>query len=89
MLHKDRRRLTLGIGDTDGHLRMHWHIYLVIAVGMVFVVIVDLTTGRWARAGLSFLLLVFLGLRAWNGREEDRKMHAAEMDASEPDAPRE
>lgn len=89
MLHKDRRRLTLGTGDTDGHLRMHWHIYLVAAVGMVFVVILKLAAGLWLGAAFSFLLLVFLGLRARNGREDERKARAAEIDASEPDVPRE
>ena len=68
---------------------MHWHIYLVAAVGMVFVVILKLVLGLWLAAGFSFLLLVFLGLMAWNGREDERKARTAEMDTGEPDAPRE
>ena len=67
---------------------MHWHIYLVVAVGMVFVVIVDLVSGSWARAGASALAVVFLGLAAWNRREEERKVRAAELEAGKPDMPR-
>lgn len=66
---------------------MHWHIYLVLAVGMMFVVIVDLVSGRWARAGASALVVVFLGLAAWNGREEERKARAADVAAGKPDVP--
>ena len=61
---------------------MHWHIYLVLAVGMVFVVIVDLASGRWTRAGVSALVVVFLGFAAWNRR----KAHAAEMGVGKRDA---
>lgn len=81
------RRLTLGAGDKDGDARMHWHIYLVLAVGMAFVVIVDLASGRWARAGASALVVVFLGFAAWNGRAQERKARAAEMEAGKAGVP--
>ena len=68
---------------------MHWHFYLVVAVGMLFVVIVDLASGRWGRAGASALLLVLLGVAAWNGRENERKARAAEAHTGNPNAPRE
>ena len=67
---------------------MHWHIYLVVAVGMLFVVIVDLASGRWLRADASALLLVLLGIAAWNGRNEERKARATKADAGMPDVPR-
>lgn len=60
---------------------MHWHIYLVLAVGMVLMVILHLALGLWARAGFSFLLLAHVGFAAWNGREDERKARAAEADA--------
>lgn len=65
---------------------MHWHIYLVLAVGMVFVVIVDLASGRWARAAVSVLAVVFLGFAARNRREEERKARAAVSGVPKPDA---
>ncbi len=68
---------------------MHWHIYLVLAVGMAVVVIVDLATGRWPRAGLSLLGLVCIGLIAWNGRQDERKTRASAPDAHDGDARRE
>ena len=68
---------------------MHWHIYLVVAVGMVFVVILKLAAGLWAGAGLSLLLLTFMALAAWNGRKEERKARAAEVEAGKQDVPQE
>jgi type IV secretory pathway TrbD component len=68
---------------------MHWHIYLVLAVGGLCVVILDLVLGRWARAGMMLLMVATMGLAAWNGREDERKARAEERDAREPDAPRE
>jgi len=66
---------------------MHWHIYLVLAVGMVFVVILKLAAGLWAGAAFSLLLLAFAALSAWNGRAEERKARAAEVEAGKPDVP--
>lgn len=68
---------------------MHWHIYLVLAVWMVFVVILKLAAGLWAGAAFSLLLLAFAALSAWNGREEERKARAAEAEAGKPDVPQE
>jgi len=67
---------------------MHWLIYLVLAVGMVGVVIVDLASERWARAGASLLALVCLGVAAWNRREDERKRRDAQLGARNPDTPR-
>lgn len=68
---------------------MHWHIYLVVAVGGLCVAILDLALGRWARAGMTLLLAASIGLAAWNGREEERKARAAEAEAGKPDVPQE
>lgn len=67
---------------------MHWLVYLVLAVGMVFVVIVDLASGRWARAALSALGAVFLGLAAWNARAREKAASALAAEADPADASR-
>lgn len=86
---KPSLRLTLGTGDLLGGTRMHWHIYAVLAVGGLCMVILDLVLGRWARAGMVLLLSAGIALQAWNGREEERKARAAELDAGDTDASRE
>ena len=68
---------------------MHWQLYGVVAVGMALVVIVDLASGRWARAGISFLLLAVMGIAAWNRRQNERNARAADLDAHDANAPRE
>lgn len=68
---------------------MHWHIYLVMAVAGTGVVILHLALGRWASAGALFLLFASFALKAWNGREEERKVRAAELNAHKPGAPHE
>lgn len=68
---------------------MHWQLYLVVAVGMALVVTVDLASGRWARAGLSFLLMAVMGIAAWNRRQDERKANAVDPGAHNANAPRE
>jgi hypothetical protein len=68
---------------------MHWHIYLVLAVGGLCLLILDLALGLWARASMALLMMASMGLAAWNGREDERKARAAALDADTPDATRE
>jgi len=65
---------------------MHWHIYLVVAVGVLCVLILDLVMGLWSRAAMSFLMFVTVAIMAWNRRDNERKARAAESDARAPDA---
>lgn len=68
---------------------MHWQLYGVLAVGMALVMAVDLVSGRWVRAGLSFLLMAVLGIAAWNRRQDALKVRAVDRDAHDAHAPRE
>ena len=68
---------------------MHWQLYLVVAVGMALVVMVDLASGRWTRAGLSFLLMAVMGIAAWNRRQDERNARAVDPGAHDASAPRE
>jgi hypothetical protein len=68
---------------------MHWQLYGVLAVGMALVVMVDLASGRWARAGLSFLLMAVMGIAAWNRHQDERNARAVDPGAHGANAPRE